>query len=236
MGSKIKELIHKGLIPDWLDKIFYQSVTPLINLFSRIHLNPNWLTFMGFIMNVIASIFIIYAHFGIACAFIIIGGIFDFIDGKVAKSTGQMTKFGAIFDSVLDRYSDALLYLGIMVYYIMHDHNILAVLSIIALIGSLLTSYIKAIGESHGFRFRIGALRRQERITLISIGLLFSFAHNSIENIMSNIMNHFNHSIDNLPIMPLSFIIYILCILTNFSAVQRLTFLLKKSRESEIDE
>lgn len=233
MKFEIKRLITKGLIPDWLDHIFFKSVTPFIKFFSLVKINPNCLTFMGFILNVIASFFIVYAYFLTACVFIIIGGIFDFIDGKVAKSTHKITKSGAILDSVLDRYSDIVIYLGIAIYYIRNDFNITAAATIIALIGSFLTSYVKAIGASHGFQFRIGALRRQERITLISIGLFFTFIHNSIVKLFLYMTNLFHVSIDNIPILPLSFVVYFLAVLTNFSSIQRFIFLLKMSNRAD---
>jgi CDP-diacylglycerol--glycerol-3-phosphate 3-phosphatidyltransferase len=217
----MKELVKIGLIPDWLDDIFYKSVTPFIRFFSSTGINPNWLTFLGFLQNVVAACFIAYGQFLLACLFIVIAGIFDFIDGKVAARTHQVTTFGAIFDSTLDRYSDMVIYLGIAIYYHGAGFYLSALAAIVALIGSVMTSYIKAIGESHGFKFRVGVLRRQERITLISIGLFFTFWHTPIETFFINIAAQLHINIDSLPVMPLTLFIYFLAIFSNFTAVQR---------------
>ena len=156
MNSPTKGLIKQGLIPDWLDKLFLKSVSPLIRLFSTKRINPNWLTASGFLLNVVASFFIFYGKFILAGALIGCAGIFDFIDGKVASLTGRLTKFGAIFDSTLDRYSEIGVFLAISLYFIKHGFEVTAFATILALTGSIMTSYIKAIGESHGFKFRAG--------------------------------------------------------------------------------
>jgi CDP-diacylglycerol--glycerol-3-phosphate 3-phosphatidyltransferase len=110
MNSPTKGLIKHGLIPDWLDRLFLKSVSPLIKLFSLKRINPNWLTAAGFLLNLVASFFIFYGRFILAGVLIGCAGIFDFIDGKVASLTNRVTKFGAIFDSTLDRYSEILVF------------------------------------------------------------------------------------------------------------------------------
>jgi len=227
MKSKKEGLIKQGLIPDWLDKIFLGSVTPLINFFSFIKISPNWITAFGFIQNIIASIFIFYGHFIIGGILVGTAGIFDFIDGKVAALTQRITKFGGIFDSIIDRYSDIVIYLAIILYYLKNDFDMPAFATLLALVGSVMTSYIKAIGESHGFKFRMGALRRQERVTLICSGLIFTFANQPIVNFFHYIAGLFHISIGVLPIMPLSLVIYFMAIFTNFTSVQRFSALSK---------
>ena len=227
MKSKKKGLIKQGLIPDWLDKIFLGLVTPLIKFFSFIKINPNWITAFGFIQNVIASIFIFYEYFIIGGILVGTAGIFDFIDGKVAALTQSITKFGGIFDSILDRYSDIVIYLAIILYYLKNDFDMPAFATLLALVGSVMTSYIKAIGESHGFKFRMGALRRQERITLICSGLIFTFANQPIATFFHYIAGLFQISIDVLPIMPLTLVIYFMAIFTNFTSIQRFIALSK---------
>jgi CDP-diacylglycerol--glycerol-3-phosphate 3-phosphatidyltransferase len=232
--AKGKGLISHGLIPDWLDKIFLNTVTPLIGLFSFAKINPNWLTFLGFLQNVVASVFIVCEKFLAAGLFIVVAGIFDFIDGKVAAKTGKTTKFGAILDSVLDRYSDIVIYLGLYLYYQRNNFNISALVTIIALVGSVMTSYLKAIGESHGIKFRMGVLRRQERITLICAGLVFSFSHRGITSLLQDISGYFGIDIGTLPVMPLTLIVFFLAIFTNISAVQRFMTLRKISKNESV--
>jgi CDP-diacylglycerol--glycerol-3-phosphate 3-phosphatidyltransferase len=195
-------------------------VTPIIQFFTKIGIHPNWITALGFLLNIVASGLIYYSSFVLAGVFVGIAGIFDFIDGKVAALLQRRTKFGAIFDSILDRYSDVAIYLALILYFFENNFRGLAWAALLALIGSVMTSYIKAIGESHGFHFRGGALRRQERITLICFGLLFSFVRRWAESIF------------RFPFLPLSLILYFLAIFTNFSAVQRF-FLLRKISQNQ---
>ena len=231
MKSKKEGLVKQGLIPDWLDNIFLGSVTPLIKFFCFTKINPNWITAFGFFQNFIASIFIFYGHFIIGGILVGTAGIFDFIDGKVATITQRVTKFGGIFDSIIYRYSDIVIYLAIILYYLKNDFDIPAFATLLALVGSVMTSYIKAIGESHGFKFRMGALRRQERVTLICAGLVFTFIHQPVVNFCHYLAGLFHIDIGVLPIMPLSLVIYFMAIFTNFTAVQRFSALGKIARE-----
>ena len=234
MSQTFKDLFQSGLIPDWLDKIFLKSVTPLIHFFSKARVSPNWITACGFFQNVIAAIFIIFGHLIVAGLLVGTAGIFDFIDGKVASLSQKVTKFGAIFDSILDRYSDIVIYLAIALLTFKTEMAAVAVASLLAMIGSLMTSYIKAIGESHGYHFRSGALRRQERVTLICAGLVLSFVHGGFERLFQAsgfvgfVQQYF-------PFFPLSLVIYFLAIFTNLTAVQRFHHLHRLSRSGPLD-
>lgn len=238
MKAKGKGLITQGLIPDWLDKIFLDSVSPLIKLFSSIKLNPNWITVLGFIQNAVAAVFIVYEKFLIGGLFIVLAGIFDFIDGKVAVRMKRTSTFGAVLDSTLDRYSDIVIYFGIILYYQKNHFDIALVVTVLALVGSVMTSYIKAIGESYGIKFRAGALRRQERITLICIGLILTFLNTWMGKAVSDIAAFIGMPLGEIPVMPLTLIIYILAFLTNFSAIQRFGILRKitKSKDRPLPE
>lgn len=230
MKSDRKGLITQGLIPDWLDKIFLDSVTPLIRLFSSIKINPNWITVLGFVQNVIAAVFIALERFLIAGLFIVIAGVFDFIDGKVAKKLDRATNFGAILDTVLDRYSDMMIYIGILLYYQNNNFELSLLIVVIAMVGSVMTSYIKALGDTYGIKFRMGLLRRQERITLICIGLVFTFLDPEIANLTHRAVGWIGIELGRLPIMPLTLMVYLLAIFTNFSALQRFFVLRKHTR------
>lgn len=231
--AKGKGLINQGLIPDWLDRIFLGTVTPLIKIFSIANINPNWLTLLGFLQNVIAAILIVYEKLLAAGLFIVIAGVFDFIDGKVAMKTGKATKYGAILDSVLDRYSDIVIYLSIFLYYQNNGFHFASIATVVAIVGSVMTSYIKAIAEAHGINFRMGALRRQERITLICAGLVFSFLHPKIAWLLQDLSVAFRIDLGAIPMMPLTLIVYFLAVFTNFSAVQRFIVLRRMSKNED---
>lgn len=227
-------LFKIGLIPDWLDRIFLKSVTPIISTFSAGRINPNWITSGGFLLNIIAAFFILKGQFIYAGIFVIVGGIFDFVDGKVAAKTNQTTVFGAIFDSILDRYSDMALCLALSIYFIAEDFFILALIAILALIGSIMTSYIKAIGQSHGFNFRVGFLRRQERMSILVIALMFSFLDTPLKEWLSNNFDIFSNSEQPLPNLIITSGVYFLAFFSNLTAIQRFLKLrkLSKARDS----
>ena len=233
MKNPMRQLFSLGLIPDWLDRIFHRSVTPLIRFFSLKYVNPNWLTTLGFLQSVAAAVLI--AKDELIWGGILVGtaGIFDYIDGKVAALTGKVTRFGAILDTVLDRYSDAALCLGIIVFYSRGGHRATAMVTVLALLGSLMTSYIKSVGTAQGFRFRVGALRRQERVTLIFAGLIFSFAHRGVEGMVIKLGTSLGWSIHSVPVMPLAAVVYFLAVFTNFTALQRFFALRKMARAAD---
>lgn len=231
--SKSEGLFKIGLIPDWLDKIFLMSVTPIISIFSTGFINPNWITFGGFLLNIIAACFILNGKFIYAGIFVIFGGIFDFVDGKVAAKTNQTTVFGAIFDSILDRYSDIALCLALSIYFIANDFFIMALITILALIGSIMTSYIKAIGQSHGFNFRIGFLRRQERMTILCVALMFSFLDTPLKNWLDNNFDYLLELGQNIPNIIIASGVYFLAFFSNLTAIQRFLKLRKLSKERD---
>ncbi len=138
---------------------------------SRIH--PNVLTFIGLLINVWAAALLATGKF-LAAGFVIIGaGLFDMVDGRVARETNQVTKFGAFFDSVLDRYSDLGLLIGLLVWYGSIGRSSYVVLTAVAMIASVMISYSRARAENLIPQCKVGFLERPERVVLIIIGALF---------------------------------------------------------------
>ena len=144
---------------------------------SRI--NPNVLTFMGLVVNTWAAIL-----FGSATALtqkrmffyaglVIIGsGFFDLVDGQVARATNRVTRFGAFFDSVVDRYSDASQFLGLLVFYTRGDRSFYVVLTAFVMVSAIMVSYTRARAEALGVRLANGVMQRAERIVVITGGTL----------------------------------------------------------------
>jgi CDP-diacylglycerol---glycerol-3-phosphate 3-phosphatidyltransferase len=142
-------------------------------------INPNILTFIGLIINIIAAVFFGYATaedqqrmFLYAGLTIIGAGIFDMVDGRVARATGQVTQFGAFFDSVIDRYSDVALYFGLLVFYARGNRFFYVVLTALVMTTSIMVSYTRARAESLIGQCKVGFMERPERIVLIIIGAL----------------------------------------------------------------
>jgi len=138
---------------------------------SKIH--PNALTFVGLLINVVAAWYLSQGQFLIA-GFVIIGaGIFDMVDGRVARETNQVTSFGGFFDSVLDRYSDLILLMGLLVYYGKIDRSSYVVLTAVVMTASVMISYARSRAENIIPTCKVGFMERPERIVLLIIGALF---------------------------------------------------------------
>jgi len=138
---------------------------------SRIH--PNVLTFLGLLINIWAAWLFAQGSFRWAAVVVIGAGLFDMVDGRVARATSQVTRFGGFFDSVLDRYSDLALFMGLLVYYASINRFFYIVLTAIVMTGSVMVSYTRARAECTIPKCKVGFLERPERVVLIIIGALF---------------------------------------------------------------
>ena len=142
---------------DTLQKIIYKILDPFVRLLIKIGFTPNIVTVTGFLLNVgVAIIFIVggeegnrgdLSYVGWAGALILFAGLFDMLDGQVARIGNMSSTYGALFDSVLDRYSELIMFLGICYYLIAHHYFLSSLFAFIALIGSMMVSYTRARSE-----------------------------------------------------------------------------------------
>src|ERR1700733_234577 len=138
---------------------------------SRIH--PNVLTFLGLVINIGAAWLLAVVQFRWAGAVIIGAGLFDMVDGRVARETNRVTRFGGFFDSVLDRYSDLGLLVGLLVWYGSINRPSYVVLTAVAMMGCVMVSYTRARAENSIPTCKVGFMERPERVVLLIIGALF---------------------------------------------------------------
>lgn len=165
----LKFMDHEPIPEAW--KIGYaKAIDPFIQLLTRWNMHPNTFTTLGFIVSCFSTYFMAVGLFRIAALLVLIAGIFDTIDGKLARDSGKVSKFGALFDSTLDRYSEVILFFGMAYYFIEHDLYLSSIAVAVALGGSLMVSYIRARAEGLGFECKVGILQRPERLLLISLG------------------------------------------------------------------
>lgn len=136
-------------------------------------INPNVLTFLGLVINMVAATFLAVGNFRTAGCVIIFAGLFDMVDGRVARETNRVTRFGAFFDSVLDRYSDIALLVGLLVYYGTINRPSYVVLTAIVMAASVMISYTRSRAENFIPTCKVGFLERPERVVLLIIGALF---------------------------------------------------------------
>ena len=178
----------------------------ILKIFLREHGNPNVFTFMGFFATLVASLLILKGFWIFAGLAIILSGLLDLFDGVVARKLGKATAFGSFLDSVLDRYSDLLLLLAILIYYLRKEDPGLVILTAMVSMGTILIPYVRAKAESLQIPCTIGLMERAERIILLSIGTLF-------------------HSLEP--------ILWILAILTHFTVLQRIYYVWKRLRVND---
>ena len=143
-------------------------------------ISPNVLTFLGLLINTVAAILFGFANehnyvrMFLYDGLVIIGaGIFDMVDGRVARHTHQVTVFGAFFDSVIDRYSDVVLFFGLLVFYARGNRLFYVFLAAFVMVTSLMVSYTRARAEALIGKCKVGFMERPERVVLIIIGALF---------------------------------------------------------------
>jgi phosphatidylglycerophosphate synthase len=160
----------------------YKVINPLVRILIRMGLTPNMVTTIGLILNIgVAIIFISGAeegrrgdlsYVGWAGALILFAGLFDMLDGQVARLGNMSSQFGALYDSVLDRYSELILFLGICYYLVAHHYFMSSLFAFIGLIGSMMVSYTRARAEGLGIECKDGLMQRPERVIIIGVSAL----------------------------------------------------------------
>lgn len=160
----------------------YKIINPVVRLLIRAGLTPNMITTIGLVLNIgVSIIFILGAeegergdlsYVGWAGALILFAGLFDMLDGQVARLGNMSSRFGALYDSVLDRYSELILFLGICYYLVAHHYFLSSIFAFIGLIGSMMVSYTRARAEGLGIQCKDGLMQRPERVILVGVSAL----------------------------------------------------------------
>ncbi|PIP48326.1 MAG: CDP-alcohol phosphatidyltransferase family protein [Chloroflexi bacterium CG07_land_8_20_14_0_80_45_17] len=145
---------------------------PIVGILSKSRLKPNTLTFIELAISIGAAYAIAIGYFLLGGVLVLVSGLFDLLDGALARFTKQSTKFGAILDSTIDRLSEAAIFCGLLVWYMPKVATLEIVLIFAALIGSFLVSYIRARAEGLGLECRVGLFTRAERVIVLAVGLL----------------------------------------------------------------
>jgi len=181
---------------------------PIVRLLSRTPLMPNTITWLGFCLTIIAGALIVTGHLLAAGVVVLVAGFFDMLDGALARVTERITRFGAILDSTLDRLSEAILLLSLLAVFVREQQFVSSLLVGIALLGSLMVSYIRARMEGLGIECKAGLFTRPERVIILALGLL---------------LNQFDHAL----IVALGLI----TILSFYTVVERLVYAWRQTKE-----
>jgi CDP-diacylglycerol--glycerol-3-phosphate 3-phosphatidyltransferase len=153
----------------------YRITNPIIGILSKSGITPNALTLINLALNIVAAYVIATNHLILGGVLVLVSGLFDLLDGALARFTKQTTKFGAILDSTVDRISEAATLCGLLIWYVpQEDASLKIVLIFIVLIGSFLVSYIRARAEGLGWQCQVGLFTRAERVIVLAIGLLIN--------------------------------------------------------------
>ena len=165
-----------------LQQGIYKVINPFVRFLIKIGFTPNAVTTTGLLLNIgVAAIFIAggekgnrgdFTFVGWAGALILFAGVFDMLDGQVARLGNMKSTFGAMYDSVLDRYSESIMFLGVCYYLVAHHYFLSSLFAFIALIGSMMVSYTRARAEGLGIECKGGFMQRPERVVLISISAI----------------------------------------------------------------
>jgi len=143
---------------------------PVIGILSKSGIKPDALTFTGLAINIGAAYVIATGHFPLGGILILVAGLFDLLDGALARFAQKTTKIGAILDSTVDRISEAAIFCGLLVWYMPGRSEIVLIFAV--LIGSFLVSYIRARAEGLGLECKVGLFTRVERVIVLAVGLL----------------------------------------------------------------
>ncbi|MCX2485578.1 DUF4833 domain-containing protein [Pedobacter sp. MR2016-24] len=217
---------------DRLQQMIYKVINPFVKGLIKIGLTPNAVTTIGLILNIgVAVIFIFGAEktnrgdlsfVGWAGALVLFAGLFDMLDGQVARLGNMSSTFGALYDSVLDRYSELVMFLGICYYLVSHHYFLSSLFAFIALMGSMMVSYTRARAEGLGIESKGGLMQRPERVVTIGIcamasGIAGHYIGGDYKIFIPGVSFHIFETISIFTIP-----ITIMAIMTNITAVNRL--------------
>jgi CDP-diacylglycerol--glycerol-3-phosphate 3-phosphatidyltransferase len=193
----------------WARKNLSPLLDPVVDALARTGVSPNALTFFGFLLNVVAGVLIaVGLPFWGGVVMTVIGMPLDAVDGAVARKLGKQTKFGAFFDSTLDRFAEGALLTGLAAYFAQRGDWLSIVVTFVALVGSFMVSYTRARAEGLGLECKVGLFSRFGRFLLLAIGLLLA------------------------PVFPQSLVvmIWLMAILTMITAIQRMVYVYRQTK------
>ena len=197
------------MVTDWVRRWSGSFLIPIARFVSWTGVSPNGITIIGFALTVVVAFLLAMGYFPLGGALLIVAAFFDGIDGALARLLNRVTRFGAFLDSTTDRFSEAALFLGLLIYYYGRGAGVEVILCYMTIIGSLMVSYTRARAEGLGIPLREGLFTRLERMVALIAGLLLS------------------------PWVPLWFVLGLLAVLSNFTALQRIWLVWWATRESK---
>lgn len=198
--------ITDSITPKKVKESFLNLFIPLSSFLARKGFSPNSISLLGAGISLLAGFLFYSGHPFIAGISVILSGLMDIIDGQVAKISNRETRSGGVLDSTLDRYSEIFIYMGISLLYFKKGDILTSFIAIIALLGSMLVSYVRARAEGAGIPLKTGLIQRAERFVFISAGGI-------------------------LGVEILKVFLYIIALVSHITAIQRLIMTIKYVKE-----
>ena len=187
---------------------------PIARWIAALGITANMLTITGLLIGIGAGICIALGHLKLAGALILIGGTFDLMDGAVARASKVSNPFGALLDSVVDRYTEGAIFVGLAIYFsIQRGPKMITGLALtcLALIGAFLVSYVRARAEGLRVECKVGLMQRPERIVVLSLGVIFG-----------------DLTFKSINVSPLIIALWVLVVLSHITVLQRVAFASKE--------
>lgn len=195
---------QKLTLSDQMRVLFKGMLDTTGGFLNRLGIYPNTMTIIGLAGNFVGAALIALGHMTTGGIIVLVMGIFDTLDGTMARLRGMSTEFGAFIDSVSDRYSELVIYAGLLYFYLQKGEWLSCLAIYLAASGSVLVSYVRARASALGMETKVGLLSRFERYLVLAPCLIF-----------------------NIPIVA----VWIIAILGNFTAVQRILDVRRQARE-----
>jgi CDP-diacylglycerol--glycerol-3-phosphate 3-phosphatidyltransferase len=180
---------------------------PVVRLIAKTKLSPNALTILGFLLSLAIAWVLATGHLFLGGFLVLFSGWFDLLDGALARATGRATRFGALFDSTIDRLSEAAVLSGLLWFYAAQGSFQESLLIFAVFVGSVMVSYVRARAEGLGLESGVGLFTRPERLVLLALGLILSPVN-----------------------LALLIVLWILAVGTNLTAIQRLVYVWQRTR------
>ena len=166
-----------------MQQLIYKIINPVVHGMIKVGITPNFITTTGLVLNIVAAVVFVYASFAggdkaLTCAgwaggIVLFAGLFDMMDGRVARVGNMSSTFGALYDSVLDRYSELFTLFGILYFLLLQGYFWGSIITGVAIIGSLMVSYVRARAEGLDLECKVGLMQRPERVVLTALGAIF---------------------------------------------------------------
>lgn len=201
--ENVEAKVERLTFTDKMRRLFKGVIDAIAKLLINLGLKPNSVTLLGLIGNIAGAVLIALGYITIGGIVVLILAPLDAVDGTMARMRGEVTSLGAFIDSVTDRYSELFLLGGLLVYFVQHTNTTGIILVYIAAAASILVSYVKARAEALGYEAKVGLLSRLERYLVLIPCLVF-----------------------NIPMIAL----WVLAVLGNFTALQRIYYVRKQAR------